>query len=74
MLSARCILPQVLSSKSYTPHEEHSIEATIEINTPRFRLFNAANFGASFRVPGFVTIGPNMRVTGKITGDATLHA
>lgn len=38
------------------------------------RLFSAANFGAAFRIPGFVTIGPNMRVTGSIAGEATLHA
>lgn len=64
----------MLSSKSYTPHEKQSVEATFETDTPGSRLFSAANFGASFRVPGFVTIGPNMRVTGSIAGEATLHA
>ena len=35
-------------------------------------LFGAHNFGATFRVPGFVTIGPDFRITGSLAGEAQL--
>jgi chitinase len=38
------------------------------------KSLGAANFGATFTVPGFVTIGPNFRVLGSLDGIATLHA
>lgn len=35
-------------------------------------LFSAHNFSATFRVPGFVTIGPDFRIIGSLAGDAAL--
>lgn len=35
-------------------------------------LFGAHNFGATFRVPGFVTIGPDFRIIGSLAGEAQL--
>lgn len=52
-----------------------SLEAMAEMSftTGRMELFGAQNFGANFRIPGIVTIGPNFRVFGQLSGKATLH-
>lgn len=45
----------------------------ISFHTGNVELFGAHNFGASFRVPGIVTIGPDFRILASLAGDATLH-
>lgn len=47
--------------------------ATASFMTGPVELFGLQNFGATFSVPGIVTIGPNFRVLGSIDGTATLH-
>jgi chitinase len=37
--------------------------AQLTFTTSRMELFGVHNFGATFRVPGLVTIGPNCRVS-----------
>lgn len=41
--------------------------------TGKAELFGLQNFGATFTVPGVVTIGPNFRVLGQLQGTARLH-
>ncbi|OAK93414.1 hypothetical protein IQ06DRAFT_236443, partial [Phaeosphaeriaceae sp. SRC1lsM3a] len=48
-------------------------KGTLSFHTGQVELFGAHNFGASFRVPGIVTIGPDFRVLGSLAGDATLQ-
>jgi chitinase len=50
------------------------VEASLSFTTGPQELFGAQNFGANFRVPGIVTIGPNFRVIGQLSGQADLHA
>ncbi|KAI3336893.1 carbohydrate-binding module family 18 [Xylariaceae sp. AK1471] len=38
----------------------------ISFSTGRLEIFGAQNFGATFRIPGLVTVGPNFKVFGKI--------
>lgn len=38
------------------------------------KLFSADQFGATFQVPGIVTIGPNFQLNGKVEGQLTLAA
>jgi chitinase len=38
--------------------------ASMQFSTGRVELFGLQNFGATFSVPGIVTIGPNLRVYG----------
>ncbi|ORY04392.1 hypothetical protein BCR34DRAFT_572769 [Clohesyomyces aquaticus] len=45
----------------------------LSFHTGQLELFGAHNFGASFRVPGIVTIGPDFRILGSLAGDATLQ-
>ncbi|ETS76426.1 hypothetical protein PFICI_11813 [Pestalotiopsis fici W106-1] len=47
--------------------------AQLRFSTGPLELFGAANFGAAFKVPGIVTIGPNLRVLGELTGTFTVH-
>jgi chitinase len=47
--------------------------ATVSFMTGPMELFGLQNFGATFSVPGIVTIGPNFRVLGSVDGTATLH-
>ncbi|KAK4097654.1 glycoside hydrolase family 18 protein [Parathielavia hyrcaniae] len=47
--------------------------ATVSFMTGTMELFGLQNFGATFSVPGIVTIGPNFRVLGSVEGSATLH-
>jgi chitinase len=47
--------------------------ATASFMTGPMELFGLQNFGATFAVPGIVTIGPNFRVLGSVEGSATLH-
>jgi len=47
--------------------------AGIEYIIILMHVVGLANFGASFRVPGIVTIGPNLRVLAQLSGDASLH-
>jgi chitinase len=62
-------------------HTSGSIDASLNFeakgkmsfHTGQVELFGAHNFGASFRVPGIVTIGPDFRVLGSLSGDASLH-
>jgi chitinase len=44
----------------------------VSFHTGDIELFGAHNFGASFRVPGIVTIGPDFRIIGSLSGDASL--
>lgn len=45
----------------------------VSFHTGDIELFGAHNFGASFRVPGIVTIGPDLRIIGSLSGDASLE-
>lgn len=51
----------------------HSSLLLPSFSTGPQELFGLQNFGATFAVPGFVTIGPNFRIFGRIEGTATLH-
>ncbi|OAL43395.1 hypothetical protein IQ07DRAFT_593170 [Pyrenochaeta sp. DS3sAY3a] len=44
----------------------------VSFHTGDIELFGAHNFGASFRVPGIVTIGPDFRIIGSLSGDASM--
>lgn len=44
----------------------------VSFHTGDVELFGAHNVGASFRVPGIVTIGPDFRIIGSLSGDASL--
>jgi chitinase len=44
----------------------------VSFHTGDVELFGAHNFGATFRVPGFVTIGTDFRIIGSLAGDASL--
>ncbi|KAJ6287495.1 hypothetical protein J3E71DRAFT_358329 [Bipolaris maydis] len=44
----------------------------VSFHTGNVELFGAHNFGATFRVPGFVTIGPDFRIIGSLAGEAQL--
>jgi chitinase len=44
----------------------------MSFHTGDVELFWAYNFGATFRVPGFVTIGPDFRNIGSFAGEAQL--
>ncbi|KAF5852879.1 hypothetical protein GGP41_008338 [Bipolaris sorokiniana] len=48
-------------------------KGALSFHTGQVELFGAHNFGASFRVPGIVTIGPDFRILASIAGDATLE-
>jgi chitinase len=48
-------------------------KAALSFHTGPVELFGAQNFGATFRVPGIVTIGPNFRIIADLSGDATLE-
>ncbi|KAF6812686.1 glycosyl hydrolase family 18 [Colletotrichum sojae] len=52
-----------------------NLEALVNLHflTGKVELFGLQNFGATFAVPGVVTIGPNFRVLGQLQGTATLH-
>jgi hypothetical protein len=39
-------------------------QAQMRFSTGRVELFGLANFAGAFNVPGVVTIGPNLRITG----------
>ncbi|KAI0141566.1 hypothetical protein GGR57DRAFT_487122 [Xylariaceae sp. FL1272] len=45
----------------------------ISFSTGRIQVFGANNFGAAFSVPGIVTVGPNFKIYGQISGELTLH-
>lgn len=59
---------------------EGSVNAALEFEavgkvpfpTGDIELFGAHNFGATFCVPGIVTIGPDFRIIGSLSGDASL--
>ncbi|KAK1971060.1 hypothetical protein LY78DRAFT_568603 [Colletotrichum sublineola] len=46
---------------------------TLHFLTGKIELFGLQNFGATFSIPGIVTIGPNFRVLGQVQGTATIH-
>ncbi|KAK8036498.1 hypothetical protein PG991_001635 [Apiospora marii] len=48
--------------------------AQLRFSTGPLEIFGMANFGSAFKVPGLVTIGPNLRVMGEIIGVFTVHA
>ncbi|GKT50966.1 mutanase Pc12g07500 [Colletotrichum spaethianum] len=52
-----------------------NVEALVTLHflTGQIELFGLQNFGATFSVPGIVTIGPNFRVLGQLQGTATMH-
>jgi chitinase len=37
-------------------------------------FFAVSKFGPPFTVPGVVTVGPDMKVVGQLSGTATIHA
>ncbi|KAI1381148.1 family 18 glycosyl hydrolase [Hypoxylon crocopeplum] len=46
--------------------------AQLSFNTDPVELFGLQNFGATFSIPGIVTIGPNFRIFGQISGLLTI--
>ncbi|MCJ1355899.1 MAG: hypothetical protein MMC33_005891 [Icmadophila ericetorum] len=42
------------------------------VNTGDIELFGLENFGATFSVPGILTVGPNFRIFGSVDGVVTL--
>ncbi|KAI2463541.1 family 18 glycosyl hydrolase [Annulohypoxylon bovei var. microspora] len=48
-------------------------QGQMRFSTGRVELFGLPNFAGSFQVPGIVTIGPNLRITGELTGIFTVH-
>lgn len=65
----------VLFRNSGSVKTSFNLEAliTLQFLTGEIELFGLQNFGATFSVPGIVTIGPNFRVLGQLQGTATLH-
>ncbi|KAH7633186.1 family 18 glycosyl hydrolase [Sordaria sp. MPI-SDFR-AT-0083] len=47
--------------------------ARMAFNSDEVELFGLDKFGATFSIPGLVTIGPNLRVKAQLDGEATLH-
>ncbi|KAI1119842.1 hypothetical protein F5Y10DRAFT_283740 [Nemania abortiva] len=45
----------------------------VSFSTGRLEIFGAQNFGATFSIPGLVTVGPNFKVYGQLAGKLTLH-
>ncbi|RGP78609.1 glycoside hydrolase family 18 [Fusarium longipes] len=45
---------------------------TAEFDTDDVLMFSADKFGATFTVPGIVTLGPNFKLYGRLEGEATL--
>lgn len=45
---------------------------TASFSTGDIELFGLENFGATFSVPGILTVGPNFRIFGSVNGDITL--
>jgi len=45
---------------------------TARFSTGDIELFGMENFGANFRVPGIVTVGPNFRLFGLLDGEMSL--
>jgi chitinase len=43
----------------------------VSFHTGDIELFGAHNSGASFRVPGIVTIRPDFQIIGSLSGDAS---
>ncbi|KAI1397459.1 hypothetical protein F4819DRAFT_503329 [Hypoxylon fuscum] len=50
------------------------MQAQMRFSTGSLELFGLENFGGAFHVPGILTIGPNLRVLGELTGVFTVHA
>ena len=48
--------------------------AQLTFSSNRIELFGLDTFGATFSVPGLVTIGPNFQVFGQLDGQAGVHA
>ena len=46
--------------------------ATASFSTGDIELFGLENFGATFSVPGILTVGPNFRIFGAVDGQVTL--
>ncbi|KAK3338506.1 hypothetical protein B0H65DRAFT_446351 [Neurospora tetraspora] len=47
--------------------------ARMAFNSDEVELFGLDKFGATFSIPGLVTVGPNLRVKAQLDGEATLH-
>lgn len=47
--------------------------AKMSFHTGQVELFGVQNFGSPFRVPGLVTIGPNFKLVGQISGEAVMQ-
>ncbi|KAH8682064.1 hypothetical protein BX600DRAFT_429956 [Xylariales sp. PMI_506] len=45
----------------------------LSFNSGQLELFGLDNFGATFSIPGIVTIGPNFKLYAQLLGSATLH-
>ncbi|KAI8197977.1 Mutanase, partial [Colletotrichum sp. SAR 10_65] len=65
----------VLFRNSGSVKASFNLEALVTMHflTGQVELFGLQNFGATFSVPGIVTIGPNFRVLGQLQGTATMH-
>ncbi|KAG8353315.1 hypothetical protein FVEN_g8694 [Fusarium venenatum] len=50
------------------------VDATVtaRFDTEDVLMFSADKFGATFSVPGIVTVGPNFKLYGRLEGEATL--
>jgi chitinase len=59
-----------------------SVKATINLdayaqmrfNTGKKEIFGLQDFGATFSIPGIVTVGPNLKVFAQLDGEACFHA
>ncbi|OIW30103.1 hypothetical protein CONLIGDRAFT_552353, partial [Coniochaeta ligniaria NRRL 30616] len=47
--------------------------ASVSFDSGPVELIGLQNFGATFSVPGILTIGPNFRVLGNVQGHASIH-
>ncbi|KAK3360720.1 family 18 glycosyl hydrolase [Lasiosphaeria hispida] len=47
--------------------------AKISFNSDEIELFGMERFGATFGIPGLVTIGPNFKIMARLDGEASLH-
>ncbi|KAM7204861.1 family 18 glycosyl hydrolase [Rhypophila sp. PSN 637] len=47
--------------------------AKISFNSDEIELFGMERFGATFGIPGLVTVGPNFKIMARLDGEASLH-
>ncbi|KAK0710667.1 hypothetical protein B0H67DRAFT_516214 [Lasiosphaeris hirsuta] len=47
--------------------------AKISFNSDEIELFGMERFGATFGIPGLLTLGPNFKIMARLDGEASLH-